>query len=48
MDDYVTFAFGGKFTTSNFWLDLGVLLGYVVLARLCIWYSLKKFNYVNT
>ncbi len=48
MDDYVNFYFGGKFTIDNFWLDVGVLLGYLVLARLLTWFSLKKFNYVNT
>lgn len=48
MSDYVNFAFGGKFTTDNFWLDVGVLLGYLVLARLLTWFALKKFNYVNT
>jgi hypothetical protein len=48
MDGYVTFYFGGKFTPDNFWLDIGVLLGYLFLARLLTWFSLKKFNYVNT
>lgn len=48
MDDYVLFYFGGIFTPSNFWLDVGVLLGYLLLARLLTWFSLKKFNYVNT
>jgi hypothetical protein len=48
MDGYVKFYFGGKFTPDNFWLDVGVLLGYLVLARLLTWFSLKKFNYVNT
>jgi hypothetical protein len=48
MDSYVQFFFGGKFSENNFWLDLGVLLGYLVLARLLTWFALKKFNYVNT
>lgn len=48
MDDYVLFYFGGKFKPSNFWLDIGVLLGYLFLARFLTWFSLKKFNYVNT
>jgi ABC-type multidrug transport system ATPase subunit len=48
MDEYVSFYFGGKFTIDNFWLDLFVLIGYVLLARFLIWFSLKKFNYVNT
>jgi hypothetical protein len=48
IDSYVQFFFGGKFSQDNFWLDLGVLLGYLVLARLLTWFALKKFNYVNT
>jgi hypothetical protein len=48
IDDYSEFAFGGRFTIDNFWLDVSVLLGYVVLARLLTWYALKRFNYVNT
>jgi len=48
IQDYVLFYFGGKFKPSNFWLDVGVLLGYLLLARLLTWFSLKKFNYVNT
>lgn len=48
MDEYVSFYFGGKFSPDNFWLDFYVLIGYVFLARLLIWFSLKRFNYVNT
>lgn len=48
MDEYVTFFFGGNFSIDNFWMDVSVLIGYVVLARILIWYSLKRFNYVNT
>jgi hypothetical protein len=48
MDSFVKFYFGGKFTPDNFWMDVGVLLGYLVLARLLTWFALKKFNYVNT
>lgn len=48
MEEYVNFFFGGKFSIENFWLDFSVLMGYVILARLLIWFSLKKFNYVNT
>ena len=47
-DQYVNFFFGGLFTKENFWLDVGVLLGYMTLARLLTWFSLKKFNYTNT
>lgn len=48
MDEYVSFYFGSKFSLENYWMDVFVLIGYVFLARLLIWYSLKKFNYVNT
>ena len=48
IDAYSEFVFGGRFTIDNFWLDVSVLLGYVVLARLLTWYALKRFNYVNT
>jgi len=48
MENYVQFFFGDKFSVDNFYLDLFALVGYVVLARLLIWFSLKKFNYVNT
>jgi len=47
-DDYVNFYFGGIFKKENFWLDLGVLLGYMTLARALTWFSLRKFNYTNT
>lgn len=49
VEEYVVeYYFGGKFTPENFWLDVGALLGYLVLARLLTWFALKKFNYVNT
>ena len=48
MSEFVEFYFGGKFTVDHFFLDVGVLLGYLVLARLLTWFALKKFNYVNT
>lgn len=48
MQDYVNFYFGGVYTPDNFWMDVGVLLGYLFLARLLTWFALKKFNYVNT
>jgi len=48
ISDYVFFFFGGRFTPEHFWLDVGVLLGYLTLARLLTSFSLGKFNYVNT
>ena len=48
MESYVEFFFGGKFSIDNYYLDVFALVGYVVLARILIWFSLKKFNYVNT
>lgn len=48
MESYVEFFFGGKFSIDNFYLDVFALVGYVILARLLTWFSLKKFNYVNT
>lgn len=48
MDEYVGFTFGGRFKKDNFGFDLGILLGYVVLAWALTAFSLKKFNYVNT
>lgn len=48
IDEYVAFSFGSSFSPDNFYLDVFALVGYVVLARLLIWYALKKFNYVNT
>lgn len=44
----IDYYFGGKFSPENFWLDVGCLVGYLVLARLLTWFALKKFNYVNT
>lgn len=49
MEEYaIDYYFGGRFKPSNFWLDIGVCIGYLVLARFLTWWSLKKFNYVNT
>lgn len=49
MEDYViNYYTSGRFSPDNFWLDLGCLLGYLVLARFLTWFALKKFNYVNT
>ena len=48
MESYVNFFFGSKFTIDHYYMDLFVLVGYVVLARLLVWWSLKRFNYVNT
>jgi hypothetical protein len=48
VQDYVKFAFGGRFNNDNFWIDLGGLFGYTLLAWLLTAFALKKFNYVNT
>lgn len=48
MDSYAQFYFGGSFTTDNFWMDVGVLFGYLGLAWLLTGFALWKFNYVNT
>ena len=48
MERYVNFYFGGKFTINNFWLDLGVLFGYLLLTQLASFLALKKFNYSNS
>ncbi|CAB9510945.1 Pleiotropic ABC efflux transporter of multiple drugs CDR1 [Seminavis robusta] len=48
MDAYVEFYFGGRFTIDNFWLDLGVLLGYLLLTRILSYWALYKFNYSNS
>mmetsp|Transcript_14589 Transcript_14589/g.20603 ORF Transcript_14589/g.20603 Transcript_14589/m.20603 type:complete len:207 (+) Transcript_14589:197-817(+) len=47
-DDYVDFFFGGKYKTSNTGLDVGVLLAFLIAARIAQICSLKYFNYVNT
>lgn len=48
MARYVEFYFGGRFKGSNFWLDVGVLLGYLLLSRILSYYALYKFNYSNS
>ena len=48
VEEYVQFFFGSQFSIDNFWMDLFVLVGYVILARFLTWFALKKFNYVNT
>lgn len=46
--EYATFFFGDKFSASNRGIDIGVLVGWIVLALFGTWFCLKKFNYVNT
>lgn len=48
MNDYVGFYFGGKFTPDHFWIDVGALLGYLVLSRILSYWALYKFNYSNS
>jgi hypothetical protein len=48
MSHYVGFYFGGRFRTSHFWLDLGMLLGYLALSRALTYFALWKFNYSNS
>lgn len=48
MDEYVDFYFGGKFTEDHLWLDVGALLGYLVLSRFLSYFALYKFNYSNS
>lgn len=48
MEDFIEYFFGGKFTYDQFWLDIGVLIGYLVVAKLATHFALWKFNYVNT
>lgn len=48
IEEYVQFFFGSKYSIDNFWLDVFALVGYVILSRILIWFSLKRFNYVNT
>ena len=48
MDEYVNFYFGGRFKYQNFWLDVGCLLGYLLLSRILSYWALKKFNYSNS
>jgi ABC-type multidrug transport system permease subunit len=46
--DYASFYFGGYFTESHRGIDVGVLIGWNLLALFGTWFCLKKFNYVNT
>ena len=46
--DFCYFYFGGKFSTANRGIDVGVLVGRNLLALFGTWLCLKKFNYVNT
>lgn len=46
--EYATFFFGGNFSASQRGIDVGVLVGWNLLALLGTWFCLKKFNYVNT
>lgn len=48
MIEYTSFFFGDRFSASNRGIDVGVLVGWVLLALFGIWFCLKKFNYVNT
>jgi hypothetical protein len=48
MEQFVSYFYGGKFTYDQFWLDIGVLLGFLVVAKLATHVALWKFNYVNT
>lgn len=48
MEQFVNFFFGGRFTNDNFWLDIGVLLGYLLLSRILTYWALAKFNYSNS
>mmetsp|Transcript_3324 Transcript_3324/g.5465 ORF Transcript_3324/g.5465 Transcript_3324/m.5465 type:complete len:1454 (+) Transcript_3324:67-4428(+) len=45
---FATFFFGGKFSESQRGIDIGVLVGWNLLALFGTWLCLKKFNYVNT
>ena len=46
--EFATFFFGGKFSASQRGIDIGVLVGWNLLALFGTWLCLKKFNYVNT
>ena len=46
--DYATFFFGEQFSAANRGIDIGVLVGWILLALLGTWVCLIKFNYVNT
>ncbi len=48
MIEYATFYFGEKFSASNRGIDVGVLIGWILLALFGTYVCLKKFNYVNT
>jgi ABC-type multidrug transport system permease subunit len=48
ISDFVQFFFQGYFTKDHFWMDVGVLLGYLVLTKILTGFALWKFNYVNT
>lgn len=48
MLQYATFFFGGKFSAEDRAIDVGVLLGWILLALFGTWFCLKKFNYTNT
>lgn len=48
IDDYVNYFFGGRFSLDHFWMDVFVLLGYMILAKFVTEFALWKFNYVNT
>ena len=46
--DYATFFFGGRFSAANRGIDVGVLIGWILLALFGTWFCLKKLNYTNT
>lgn len=48
MIQFSTFFFGNKFTADNRGIDVGILVGWIVLALFGTWFCLKKFNYTNT
>lgn len=45
---YATWFFGGKFSAANRVIDIGVLVGWNLLALFGTWFCLKKLNYTNT
>lgn len=48
MIEYATFFFGNIFSASNRGIDIGVLIGWILLALFGTFICLKKFNYTNT
>jgi len=48
MMQFATYYFGGRFSASNHWLDVGMLFAWNILALFGTWFCLRKFNYTNT